>query len=331
MNLDKKELILAQNDIKKINVIDDKKLKEAELSLNKKIQQVDKDILELNNQRNQNKIYFQELIHSNLIIEDKIDKLLKNKSNLIKINSNLLKEEKLRENLILINSKLDKILSLKEKINLNLDKLQNKEKEFSIEMSEIKINILNRNENLEILNKRYVKFKENVEEFNRINYQIKFLEEKLLPTSTDIERTLFTKFWVEFNEYFVMIFKDLIEDQEFDVYLRDDFSIIVEQNGYEIDISNLSGGEKSSLAIAYRLALKKIIESNLGNLNKLNLLILDEPTDGFSEQQISRLGHLLKQSNLEQIILVSHDEKIESIAEHILFVEKKNHISNIRN
>ncbi|MCA9459567.1 MAG: SMC family ATPase, partial [Nanoarchaeota archaeon] len=120
------------------------------------------------------------------------------------------------------------------------------------------------------------------------------------------------------------------EDNEIDVRLDEDFSPIGEQNGYDIDISNLRGEEKSSLALAYRLGLKKIVEHNFVAEQKLSLLILDEPTDGFSENQVDRLGELLKSSNLKQIILVSHDQKVESISENILEIEKVNHISSVK-
>jgi len=75
------------------------------------------------------------------------------------------------------------------------------------------------------------------------------------------------------------------------------------------------------------LALKKIIENNIISNNKLSLLILDEPTDGFSEGQVSKLGNILKNLNLKQIILVSHDEKIEAISDNVLRIEKVNHKS----
>ena len=41
-----------------------------------------------------------------------------------------------------------------------------------------------------------------------------------------------------------------------------------------------------------------------------DLLILDEPTDGFLEQQLDRMRDLLDELDAKQIILVSHEDKI---------------------
>jgi exonuclease SbcC len=94
-----------------------------------------------------------------------------------------------------------------------------------------------------------------------------------------------------------------------------------------MDVKNLSGGEKSALALAFRLALKKTIELNIAN--SLSILILDEPTDGFSQEQIERLKQILKESTLSQILLVSHDKNLETIADHKFNIEKRNSISTI--
>lgn len=113
------------------------------------------------------------------------------------------------------------------------------------------------------------------------------------------------------------------------VKLSDDFDVIVEQNDFEIDVKNTSGGEKSSIALSYRFGLKKIIENNFLGETNLSVLILDEPTDGFSENQVSKLGTILKMVNVKQIILVSHDEKIESISENTIKIEKINNKSEV--
>ncbi len=326
---DKEKLENIESEIKKIKLEiktnDEKEEEKIKLEIKTNDEKIDK----IKENINSNKINTQKLIHSKSIYDEKIKQDKINDEKIKKIELNILKEipfrenlKKIKENLINLNSKLKIIIT-------NIEKLSKKENEYLITLSEIKTNLKNKRENLDKISIKIEKYRNYKKEFDKINDEYEFIDKKIIPTSLQIEKNLFTKFLVEFNENFIKIFKELIENQEFDVFLKDDFSIVVEQNGYEIDISNLSGGEKSSLAVAYRLALKSIIESNLSNLNMLNLIILDEPTDGFSEQQVSRLGYLLKESNLEQIILVSHDEKIESIAEKILHVEKIHHESKV--
>lgn len=165
--------------------------------------------------------------------------------------------------------------------------------------------------------------------YSKLQFNENFFRGSASEILLQIERNVFSKYYAEFNDEFEKLFRELIEDNDIDVRLNSEFSPVIEQNGYDIDVKNLSGGEKSSLAIAYRLGLKKIIESNFDSKQKLSLLILDEPTDGFSNEQIDRLGNILKDTKLKQIILVSHDEKIENIADRVLYVEKVNHVSRI--
>jgi DNA repair exonuclease SbcCD ATPase subunit len=83
----------------------------------------------------------------------------------------------------------------------------------------------------------------------------------------------------------------------------------------------LSGGERTALALAYRLALGHVVRS-FGELT-LSTLILDEPTDGFSPEQVGRMGELLDELRLPQVILVSHEAGLASIADHVVRIRKE--------
>ena len=310
--------------------------KNANSSMEKDEKELEQKVKELENSNNQKKENLKNLqlknqssIHKIDILKRKLFEKDSREEKIVKLSRSLEKEELLKKSLDKLNVGLISYAEKEDKIKKHLENLTQKDQEISLNIREISTLQISKKELLNSLFKKLEKFDSQKKELQNIEKEYSFLEKKVIPGSSTIEKTLFTKFWVEFNEHFIAIFKELIEDQEFDVYLRDDFSIVVEQNGYEIDISNLSGGEKSSLAVAYRLALKKIIESNLGTQNILDILILDEPTDGFSEQQVSRLGYLLKDSGVTQILLVSHDEKIENIADNILHVEKRNHESRV--
>jgi len=60
-----------------------------------------------------------------------------------------------------------------------------------------------------------------------------------------------------------------------------------------------------------------------------SVLILDEPTDGFSEEQVDRLRIVLDELNIKQIIIVSHESKIESFVENVIRLNKKDGVSEI--
>jgi exonuclease SbcC len=132
----------------------------------------------------------------------------------------------------------------------------------------------------------------------------------------------------EFNEKFRNWFGTLVEDSTKDARIDEDFTPLVEQDGYEQDISFLSGGEKTSVALAYRLALNSLVQKVSAGM-KSNLLILDEPTDGFSKEQLFKVRDILNELKCPQIILVSHEKEIESFANHVHRVVKTNGISEV--
>lgn len=137
------------------------------------------------------------------------------------------------------------------------------------------------------------------------------------------------KIYREFNELFQSWFDVLIEDENISVRLDDSFSPVVEQNGYETELENLSGGEKTSCALAYRLALNKVINDFIGEIKTKDLIILDEPTDGFSSEQLDKIRIVLEQLNMNQVIIVSHESKIESFVDKVIRINKEEHVSKV--
>lgn len=326
--LEKEILILNEDDLNKdLNNLLEKISKRN--SLDKELEKLNENILLINKNSSNIELEIMNLNQKFANFKDSKENILKLERELeknflkIKLKEDYLKKlKKINENLEKV--KLDKII-----LNEKLDSLREKEKlilNYLVEIATNKNNILTQKKEI---NKNLENILLQEKEFKKLIYIENLLTKKLIEISSIVEQKVFTKYYVEFNEEFENIFRDLIEDNDIEVRLQDDFSIIVEQNGYDIDIKNLSGGEKSSLALSYRLALKKIIENNISEDSNLSLLILDEPTDGFSNEQIDRLGLILKKSNLKQIILVSHDEKIESIANNIIHIEKENHVSSL--
>ena len=102
----------------------------------------------------------------------------------------------------------------------------------------------------------------------------------------------------------------------------ENFTPTIEQDGYEMDVESLSGGEKTSVALAYRLALNVMVKKVCEAMHS-NLLILDEPTDGFSREQLFRLRDILKELNCEQVIAVSHESELESFVDKIFRITKE--------
>lgn len=187
-----------------------------------------------------------------------------------------------------------------------------------IEVVSSEINILD--ETLE--QKRKLRSKE-----KRISSLVQWLDEVAVKSFEIMERQVLGRVYYEFNEMLRAWFSMLMEDETISCRLSADFSPIIEQNGYESQIETLSGGERTSVALAYRLALNRVINDLISTIKTKDLLILDEPTDGFSTEQLDRMKHVLEELNLNQVIIVSHEQKIESFVDNILRVSKNQHQS----
>jgi len=156
---------------------------------------------------------------------------------------------------------------------------------------------------------------------------IKYLEEYFIPTVGRIETIVLQKIHGDFNDNFQKYFSIIIGFTEIEAYIDEDFSVVIMQGGYETPYYRLSGGERTSLALAYRLALNQLIRK----LSKLErgLLILDEPTEGLSYAQVLNLREVFDDLDCSQIILVSHEPQFLGFADKVLRVDKVNHISTI--
>lgn len=141
-----------------------------------------------------------------------------------------------------------------------------------------------------------------------------------------IEKNVMTKLKREFSLLFSEWFSMLVSDS-FNVRLDDDFTPVIEQQDYELDYSYLSGGERTAIALAYRLALNQVINSLLSKIKTKDIVILDEPTDGFSSQQLDKMRDVLAQLNVKQLIIVSHEQKMESFVDNVIRLKKLNGIS----
>jgi exonuclease SbcC len=103
------------------------------------------------------------------------------------------------------------------------------------------------------------------------------------------------------------------------------------ESGADREVSNLSGGERTLLAFAYRLGLGQLImQSRTGH--GLSMLLLDEPTEslGREDGSIDRLAEAISRFKaIEQIIAVTHSEAFAEKAEHVIILEKEAGISKI--
>ncbi|MEX2705464.1 MAG: AAA family ATPase [Candidatus Freyrarchaeum guaymaensis] len=155
-----------------------------------------------------------------------------------------------------------------------------------------------------------------------------WLQDYFAPTLENIEKHVMRNINQEFNRQIQKWFNILVDDPSKTVRVDEEFTPIVEQDGYEQNVQFMSGGEKTSLALVYRLALNTIVRK-VSTAMKSNLLILDEPTDGFSKEQLFKVREILNELGDAQVILVSHERELESFADQVFMVEKINGVSKV--
>ncbi|MDI9578075.1 MAG: hypothetical protein QM398_08080, partial [Thermoproteota archaeon] len=101
--------------------------------------------------------------------------------------------------------------------------------------------------------------------------------------------------------------------------------------GVDREVTNLSGGERTLLAFAYRLGLGQLImQSRTGH--GLSILMLDEPTEnlGSEDGSIERLAEAISRFKaIEQIIAVTHSEAFAAKGDHVIILEKEAGVSKI--
>ncbi|MBT3835865.1 SMC family ATPase [Candidatus Woesearchaeota archaeon] len=217
---------------------------------------------------------------------------------------------------------------VKEK-RLSLQEIQDKEKVVSVEEVRLKTNIMNFDNQEKELHLQIGKFKKMEVELKGNQDLYRWLDGFFMPLMYTIEKHVMIHIHNLFNQLFQEWFDILIEDDQITARIDDTFSPLIEQNGYDVSFRNLSGGEKTSAALAYRLALNRVINDVVHQIKTKDLLILDEPTDGFSSQQLDKVRDVLEKLNLRQTVIVSHESKIESFVEHVIMVRKEGHVSNV--
>jgi len=112
--------------------------------------------------------------------------------------------------------------------------------------------------------------------------------------------------------------------------IDENYTPIVEgEEGYERSTMNLSGGERTILAFAYRIGVGQLVMQWKAGYG-LQILLLDEPTEslGREDGSIDRLAESLSRlRTVEQVIAVTHSEAFAERAEHVIRLEKRDNQS----
>lgn len=310
------------------NIVENNKnieqLEEEKKNLNEKIKQID---LETGD--------FEKELSDLKVLKVKVEGIQEKKTRLEEIeksNSAFKKDiELLKQHIESLNnyiSELKKYESVFEEKKSEVDKALSEEKNAEIKVAELK-------KEIEVFSRQIEDLKERINKTEEIKKRLEYLIElenwlskHFSSLISLIEKNVMIKLKAEFSKSFAEWFSMLVSDN-FHIRLRDDFTPIIEQQDYEIDYSYLSGGERTAIALAYRLSLNQVINSILSQIKTRDVVILDEPTDGFSDAQLDKMRGVFDQLNIKQLIIVSHEQKIESFVDNVIKLSKEHGISKI--
>ncbi len=133
------------------------------------------------------------------------------------------------------------------------------------------------------------------------------------------------KFYVQyyFDKFNLSDYKSIeieFSEEKMDIFLKN-------ESGYDINVNSLSGGEKTALSLAMRLAIAQMLDI------KFKIFILDEPTDGMDNERIESLGELfynfIKYNPDYQLIVITHEEEIAQMGYYRIHLERKNNRSYV--
>jgi exonuclease SbcC len=219
----------------------------------------------------------------------------------------LLKREKANESIIY--AKIQSITNINSRLKLELDERKSEfetEKETVLELEKSKESIERARGVLETL--------------NRLRNDIKNIREVIRNNFLEDFRQEFQRKFEEIRKY----------EEEYTVDITKDYEpLAFTSEGEEVPITNLSGGEKTSVALAYRLALADLA-AQVSSINPSEILILDEPTVGFDQDDIKALPSALRNiKTIPQILIVTHEEELKNAADFKYKVLKSSGLSQI--
>jgi exonuclease SbcC len=230
--------------------------------------------------------------------------------------------------------RLEEMIKMLEPVSEELTSLRNDKIEIAGEISALEERLKNINAKIGEAEARTTELKESIERLDRKERRLKLILDSIerLDRFAEgmgiIEKNIVNFLNQEFQGKFQELFSMLIDGGEITVEVDETFTPVIKENGMDINLSSLSGGERTSVAMAYRLALNRTVQMESTGMEE-SAIILDEPTDGFSTEQIERFGELLKALACSQVILVSHEQELLSCADNVIRIAKENGASRV--
>lgn len=164
---------------------------------------------------------------------------------------------------------------------------------------------------IERLHKIFLTMQTDFKEKNRLDKvgeTTDFIRDTLKKAAPEVAKLLLHSISLEANE----LFREITGSASRTLHWREDYEIIMEEDGYERPFATLSGGEQMAAALCVRLALLK-------NLSDIRLAFFDEPTTNMDAQRREKLAEQIgKIKNFDQLFVISHDDSFDQFVDNIV-------------
>ena len=169
---------------------------------------------------------------------------------------------------------------------------------------------------LEEKQKELEQYKAQIEKFEKIHEVITFIREILKKSGPMIAQNLVETISGKATQ----IFREIMGNFDLTLKWKDDYEIVLEEQGRERPFLNLSGGEQMAAALSIRLSL-------LEQLSDIRIAFFDEPTTNMDEIRREGLAEQIRiiteTKRFKQLFVISHDDTFESRADNVIHIQKQ--------
>jgi len=313
LEIEKEKILKSQNSIENnLKEIDEysKKIKE---DTNKNIEGKKSEIKTFENKLDDLKNPYNEYLKNNVLAED-LDNLL------LKVDKNIKELYSLRTDKNLLK---EKVSNLEEKIkNIKIAELKEKYDIIKEELNEINKKLGSSQEKIENYKKILEKISSQEEKQKKLLIEFKKLENKFNKAS--LIRNEVGQMGRAISKYMLSGISNIAsvnfnkitgrtERIEWSNEEKDKYAVYLVGQERKIAFEQLSGGEQVSVAIAIRGTMTEYFTNS-------KFMILDEPTNNLDTERKKLLAEYMGEilNNLEQSIIVTHDDTFREMAEKII-------------
>ena len=313
LEIEKEKILKNQNSIENnLKEIDEfsRKIKE---DTNKNIESIKSEIKTFENKLDDLKNPYNEYLKNNVLAED-LENLL------IRVDKNIKELYSLRTEKNLLK---EKVFNLEDKIkNVKIDELKEKYDTIKEELNEINKKLGSSQEKIENYKKILEKISSQEEKQKKLLVEFKKLENKFNKAS--LIRNEVGQMGRAISKYMLSGISNIAsvnfnkitgrtERIEWSNEEKDKYAVYLVGQERKIAFEQLSGGEQVSVAIAIRGTMTEYFTNS-------KFMILDEPTNNLDTERKKLLAEYMGEilNNLEQSIIVTHDDTFREMAEKII-------------